>query len=275
MISDRGRQPVLVHDDRPLLAVHLLGAFRVSIDGVPVDTASRRRTRQVLAYLLAHRRAPVPRDVLTDVFWPDAEPAAGRNNLYVTLTLVRRALRAAHPLAAVERRFDAYRIADSVAIWTDVEQFEKSRAAGARALRCGDRDAAMRSQEAACQLYAGDFLTDEPYLEWAAPIREALRLEAVETIGALVDRYAEQGAYGPAAELARRLLALDPCNEAVHRRLMTCYAAAGQRHLALSQYHRLVELLWTDLRVGPSAATTALFQRLRQPFFDQFVGLAS
>lgn len=254
----------------PLLAAHLLGTFRVSIDGVPVDLTTRRRARQVLAYLLIHRRAPVPRDVLTELFWPDAGPAAARNNLHVTLTGLRRALGAAHPAAIVERRFDAYRLGGPAVIWTDVEQFAYSCAAARRA----DRDGSLRALEAAVQLYGGELLPGEPDLDWAVPIREALRLDAVEAQIGLVDRYAEQGAHGPAAVLARRLLTIDPCNEAVHRRLMACYAATGQRHLALSQYHRLADLLWSSFRVRPSAATTTLFEQLRRPGHDHLARLA-
>ncbi|HEU4348257.1 MAG TPA: BTAD domain-containing putative transcriptional regulator [Actinoplanes sp.] len=222
----------------------------------------------MLAYLLAHRRAPIPRDVLTEVFWPSAEPAAARNNLHVALSSVRQALRAVSPEAAIERRFDTYRIADSVAVWTDIEQFERSRADGALAERRGDHASALRSHEAAWQLYEGDFLADEPYLDWASPMRDALRLEAIEIQSRLVNEYLEQGAHGPAAVLARHLLAIDPCNEPVTRSLMRCYAATGQRHLALSQYHRLADLLWTTFRVRPSGQTTALFDDLRQPRRD-------
>ncbi|WP_158647575.1 BTAD domain-containing putative transcriptional regulator [Actinoplanes sp. ATCC 53533] len=259
---------------RPLLAAHFLGTFQVTIDGVPVDTTSRRRTRHVLAYLLAHRRAPVPRDVLIEALWPGTAPAAARNSLHVALSHVRQALRTAHPRAAIERRFDTYRIADAVAVWTDIERFERHRAAGALAERRGDQVAARHDQEAACQLYGGDFLADEPYVEWAAPIRDGLRLDVIDVQGRLVERYLADGAYGPAAVLARRLLEIDPCNEAVHRRLMTCYAAAGQRHLALSQYHRLVELLWTALRVRPSSRTTALFEELSHPRHDRVTRVA-
>jgi DNA-binding SARP family transcriptional activator len=55
---------------------------------------------------------------------------------------------------------------------------------------------------------------------------------------------------------------------------MTCYAAAGQRHLALSQYHRLVELLWTALSVRPSSRTTALFEELSHPWHDRVTRVA-
>ena len=268
MLSERVLPPAPGEDRRPLLAAHFLGTFRVTVGGLLVDTTSRRRTRHLLAYLLVHRRAPVPRDVLAEVFWPGAEPAAARNSIHVALSHARQALREVSPEAAIERRFDTYRIADSVAVWTDVEQFESNRKAAALAERRRDRAAALRNQEGACQLYEGDFLADEPYLEWASPIRDSLRLAVVEIQSRLVDTYAAQCAWGPAAILARQILAIDPCNEPVNRQLMACYAATGQRHLALSQYHRLVDQLWTTFRVRPSAGTTAFFDQLRQPRYE-------
>jgi len=145
----------------PMLTAHFLGTFRVTVDGALVDTVSSRRTRSVLAYLLAHRRTPVPRDVLMEVFWPAAEPNSARNSLHVALSGVRQALRAVWPHALLERRFDTYRIGDSVAIWTDVEHFQRTSEAGRRAERDGDRETAIRCYEAACQLYEDDFLVDE------------------------------------------------------------------------------------------------------------------
>jgi DNA-binding SARP family transcriptional activator len=264
--SDSGIAPVVSDDAAaPLLAVHFLGMFRVIINGVEVDTASRRRSRDVIAYLLAHRQRPVPRDVLMDVFWPAAEPDAARNNLHVALSLARRALAAAWPGPVIERCFEAYRISDQVEIWSDVEHFEVRCSAGRTGDGAGDRGAALRSYEAACQLYEGDFLAEEPYTEWAASPRERLRLQGIEIQTRLVDLYIERADYGPATLLGRQILTLDPCNEQVHRRLMTCYSETGQRHLALSQYRRMAAALWEAFQVLPSAETTALYSSLCRP----------
>jgi SARP family transcriptional regulator, regulator of embCAB operon len=249
---------------RTLLTAQFFGTFRVSVEGIPVDTVSSRPARNVLAYLLAHRRTAVPRDVLMDVFWPAAGPGAARNSLHVALSRARQALRAASPAAMVERRFDTYRIAGPVTVWTDLEHFERACATGRRIDRAGDATAAIRSYETACQIYEGDFLADEPYAEWAASTRDALRLQAVDVQSRLVEMYIECGSYGPAALVGRRILAVDPCNEAVHRRLMVCYAAAGMRHLALAQYDRLTTALWDTFRVRPSAETIDLYERLRR-----------
>lgn len=251
--------------EQPVLSAHFLGSFRIAVNGAVVGLGSSRRNRNVLAYLLAHRRAPVPRDVLMAAFWPDAEPAAARNNLHVALSGIRRVFRAAWPHPLIERRFDTYRIAEEVLVWTDVEQFERSCDAGRRAEHAGDAATAVRCYETGSQLYEDDFLADEPYLDWAAARREALRLQATEAQSRLVDAYLSRGQYGPATVLARRILAVDPCNERVHSQLMTCHAESGQRHLALAQYHRLAGTLWDLLRVRPSAQTTAIYEQLRRP----------
>jgi hypothetical protein len=45
---------------------------------------------------------------------------------------------------------------------------------------------------------------------------------------------------------------------------MVCYAATALRHLALFQYHRLAEELWSTFRVRPSAPTQRLYELLRR-----------
>jgi SARP family transcriptional regulator, regulator of embCAB operon len=266
-VTPRLSHPATVQErtQRGRLTAHLLGTFQLAIDENPVDVTSSRRIRSLIAYLLTHRRAPVPRDVLMDVFWPAADPISARNSLHVALSGARRVLRAAWPEPVVERRFDAYQIAGSLDVWTDVEHFERACTAAQAADRAGDVEAADRAYEAACQLYEGDFFADEPYTEWTLARRDGLRLLAVQVQSRLVETYTGRSHYGLASMLGRRILAMDPCNEEAHRRLMACYAVSGQRHLALFQYHQMATTLWETLRVKPSAETSALYQRLRQP----------
>lgn len=256
--ADRAPPPAA----RPMLTARLLGRFWVVVDGRVVDTTSSRRTRAVLAYLIAHREAPVGRDVLMDVFWPGAGPEAARNNLHVALSNVRRVLRAAQPQPLIERWYDTYRLADWD-VWVDVERFEAQCREGRRAGRAGDAEAELRAYERAGQLYEGDFLADDPYAEWAAGPRDALRMQAIEAQARLVTLYARQGEHGAATLLGRKVLAADPCNEPVHRQLMASYAGCGQTHLALLQYHRCREALWDAFGVRPSRETVELYASLR------------
>jgi DNA-binding SARP family transcriptional activator len=246
-----------------VVAAHLLGGFRLIVQGLPIDVALRRRVRDVLAYLLTHRRVPVPRDVLMEAIWPGARPDPARNSLHVALSGARQVLRVATALPVIERHHDSYRIAPAFDVWTDVEQFECEYSAGRRAELAG-RSAAVHHYETACQVYEGDFLADDPYSEWAAGRREELRLAAIDVESRLVDAYVRRGSFASAAALARRVIDHDPCNEHVHRQLMVCYAATGLRHMALFQYQRLAEELWNAFRVRPSAQTQRLYDCLRR-----------
>lgn len=260
--QSRPGRPDPVTGPAGVMAAHLLGGFRLSIDGIPIDVAPRRRVRDVLAYLVTHRRAPVPRDVLMEAIWPGARPDQARNSLHVALSGARRAIRTASPAPVIERYRDGYRIAPTVDVWTDVEQFEREFAAGRRADVAGVP--ALRHYETACQVYGGDFLADDPYTEWTCGRREELRLAAIAAQSRLVDAYVGHGAFAAAAALARRVLDRDPCNEHVHRQLMLCYAATGLRHMALFQYHRLADELWNTFRARPSAPTQRLYELLRR-----------
>ena len=134
----------------PLLSARVLGRFSVMLDGHPVDTLSSRRTRNVLAYLLTHRRVPVPRDVLMDAFWPHADPEAARNSLHVALTGVRHALRCAWPGPVLQRVHDTYLLADTSPCGSTSKSSSSTAATGsAPSTRGPDRgDPVLRSRGA-------------------------------------------------------------------------------------------------------------------------------
>src|SRR5437764_774585 len=76
------------------LEIHLLGPFRVAVDGSPVDARRwSRRSAALLVKLLAlqpHRQ--LHREQAMELLWPELEPHAAINNLHKTLHATRRAL---------------------------------------------------------------------------------------------------------------------------------------------------------------------------------------
>ena len=246
------------------LSVHLLGPLRVTLADRPVESWSSGRGRAIFKYLLAHRGQSASRDLLMDLFWPDAAPEAARNSLNVAVHSLRQALRAASDMQVVLFQEGAYRLNPELTIWVDVEAFERHVADGRRLEAAGQLVAATAEYEMATGLYQGDFLADDPYEEWSLLARERLRVAYLDTLDRLAQLYFSQGQYAACAALCQRTLAYDNCREDAHCRLMRCYSRQGQQHLALRQYQTCVEALRVELDVEQAPTTIDLYERIRR-----------
>jgi len=248
----------------PTLAVHLLGRFRVSLDGVAVDDWPSGRGRSLFKYLLLHRGLSPQREVLMEVFWPDSPPAAARNSLNVAVHGLRRALRAAADVPVVVLRDGAYGLAEDLELWVDVDEFERHVENGRRLEAAGEHADVIAEYERAAALYRGDFLADDPYEEWPVLAREHLRLTYLDLLDRLSRLYFDQGRYAASATLCRRIIGHDNCREDAHRQLIRCYSRQGQPHLALRQFLACATALRSELDLDPAPATVRLQEAIRR-----------
>jgi len=259
----RGREPPAAQPAGPLLTVHLFGQLDVRLDDVPVEDWPSGRGRALFKYLLTHRHPWPRREVLMDVFWPNAAPAAARNSLNVAVHGLRRALRASTSGPVVILEGGAYRLDPRIRLWLDVDEFERHAGDGRRLETAGELPGAVAAYERALALYQGDFLADDPYEDWPALAREQLLLTYQDVLDRLGGLYFGQHQYGACIALCRLLVARDPCREDAHRRLMRCYSRQGQPHLALRQYQACADALRRELLVDPEPATAELARQLR------------
>jgi DNA-binding SARP family transcriptional activator len=244
------------------VSVHMLGRFVMSIRGSELKLPAS-RSLSLLKYFLLYHKQTNPREVLMDVFWPDATPETARNNLNVAMHGIRKAL---HPLinhAVILYKDGAYSFAPSIQIWLDVEEFEHLVHAGQR-LEARNQLAAISEYEAASSLYQGDFLEENPYEGWTVLTRESLRMSYLNTLDSLSRIYFKQKHYAACITACQLILARDRCREDAHCLLMRCYSHQGQDHLALRQYQVCRQALRLELDVAPSPATTQLFEQIRQ-----------
>jgi len=248
----------------PALVAYLLGGFRVLIDGRPVADWGSGRARKLFQYLLAHHGRPVPRDVLMEVFWPDVDPDRASNSLHVALSALRRGLAPWSNRPVVTHQDGLYRLNPELSVWLDVDAFEQHLVAARRLEAAGDLAAAEAQYELATEICQGSFLADDPYEDWAGPVRERLGLMHLEGLDRLGQIRFSRGQYAACIAVGRRILAVDACHEATHQRLMRCYSRLGQVHLALRQYQACVEALARELETEPDAATVALYERVRR-----------
>lgn len=244
------------------VAVYMLGAFSVTIQGLTLKLPSSRGL-SLFKYLLLHHKQDTPREVLMDVFWPDAEPEAARNNLNVAMHNLRKAIFNVTDLPIIIYEGGAYSLALGLQLWLDVEEFERCIKAGQRLEARDQLTAAVAEYEAAISLYQGDFLEQSPYEEWTVLDRERLRIAYLDTLDRLSQIYFEEEHYSACRSACQLILARDPCREDAHCLLMQCYSRQRQPHLALYQYQMCVEALRGELQVEPAPETTQLYNRIR------------
>lgn len=245
------------------VAIQFFGNFGLTI-GDRVVKLPASRSASLLKYLILHHNQYTPREVLMDVFWPDAEPEMARNNLNVAIHHLRRSLRKVTDVPVIVFEDSAYGFPPQLNLWLDVEEFEKCIKAGQRLGARNQLTAAVQEYEAAISLYQGDFLEQNPYEEWTVLDRERLRIAYLDTLDRLSQIYFDQECYAQCIAVCQFILARDRCREDAYCLLMRCYSRQGQPHLALRQYQVCAEALQAELQVEPAAETTRLYNRLHR-----------
>jgi DNA-binding SARP family transcriptional activator len=249
--------------------IELLGRLR-AVQGDRVLTRFRtQKTGALLAYLAYHSQRSHLRDALIELFWPDSDLSAGRNNLSRELAWLRQHLEPP-PLppgtVIVADRTTIGLIAAGIS--TDVAAFT----AALRAAECADHPA-ERAQHLmeAIDAYGGELLPGH-YDGWVLQEREWLSDRYFHTLGELLAHLEQAGEFARALEYARQGVRVDPLREESHCDLIRLLAAAGQSRAALRQYQELERLLILELDAEPSAGTRALVQQLMARADEGFTG---
>ena len=244
------------------MALRLLGPPRAEIDGEPV--ALKRRKPLALLAWLAVTGERCTRDQVADLLYRDLDRDHAFTDVRQCLFLLRAAI--GEQWLAVDPA--GVRLADQPGLWVDIRELRNLTAGAAAAERAGDQCTCLDRLVAAADLFRGDFLSgfslgDSPGFEqWQLDQEETFRQERVHVLDRLVAIREQRGDLKLAIRDCRSLLAVDPLEEPVHRRLMLLHALAGQRAMALKQYERCREILKAELQQPPDAATEKLRERI-------------
>ena len=241
----------------------LLGGFWVSVGSQIIERDQWRLRKaaglvKLLAIAPSHR---LHREQVMDLLWPDLGRKAASNNLRRVLYIVRKVLDPAAGSRYLASQDGSLVLSPEGQLWVDVEAFEE---AGISARRSRD-PAAYR---AAIELYAGELLPDDRYVEWAENRREQLRRLYLELLVELTGLYEERGEYRQAAETLQKALSEEPTNEEAHASLMRLYALSERQGEALAQYERLRGILSGRLGTAPGAMTRALRDKIATGSFQ-------
>lgn len=245
-------------DEHAALQIHLLGDFRVVIDGRVLADAvwTRRRAESLLKLLALAPGHSLHREQVVDYLWPDADLDSGLANLRYTVHVARRILTDVASAGGVLRlRGEQVTLAPDGGVWVDVDAFEQAAERASLSGRRGDHEAAIA-------LYAGELLPENRYEDWTTGRRERVRDIYLVLLGGLA-RLQETGQeYSRAEATLQRMLDIDAANEQAHVGLMRLHLRAGRRQRALRQYEVLRDALRQDLDVDPEPATQKLYAEI-------------
>ena len=216
---------------------------------------SRRKRKLALLVVLARTPRPLSRDLLTDMFWPEDDPARARHSLNEALSHIRRVLGA----DALGARGADVALAPQARLWTDAAAFASAAANG---------DAV-----GAVSLYGGPFL-EGVYLdgaprfeEWTSRQRDQLRRVFVASCAEACQAPLTPANAGTIADVARRWLDEAPESSIAAQRWVQALAFPDTREglrSAMDAYARVCHELDEQLGTGPDAALAALGARLQQ-----------
>lgn len=210
----------------PGLTIRTLGRFEVVVNGAPLSPSAwqSKKARDLLKHLIVHRGQPAPRDLLVDALWPETDSIDAARlsaRLSVALSTLRSLIGA--PAIVSDGRSVAL---DRSSVDIDIERFLAHASAG-------------RLEEAAAA-YGGEFLPDDVYSDWTAPLREEARLAYVGVSHALAEGAARAGDHRATVEHCMRILEADPYDDAGNRMLITALARDGRHGEARRAHERFV-----------------------------------
>ena len=247
------------------LRAHLLGVFRLSVGDRRIPNFGSKKAKSLFAYLLLHRGNMVSREVLAEALWGDHGVMDLRKAFRQELWSIRRALKkgGADPDLYLAVDGDDIEFRADAACWLDIDEFRTI--IDVAAPDAPDRldEARIAALRKAVSLYQGDFLTGI-YDEWCLLDREICRDRYITALERLSYYYQVRREWDSAIEQCKRLLHVDSLLEHIHRDLMRCLYARGDRPAALRHFQRCKRLLRRQLDIEPMAETVELYEQIRR-----------
>ena len=233
----------------PPLAIRLMGAVEIEVHGLPLPRLRSRKGVWLLALLALRKGKPVERDWIAGTLWPDSSQSQALAYLRHCLTELRHAL--GTEAARLQSPTSQALALDLMDAEVDVVTFDLG-------IQKGDAS----GLQVAIAAYRGPLLGDCPE-EWALLERGNREQSYLAGLRTLAETALERGDSETAIECARRIIAVDPLQEAAHRILIRALASTGDVGAAVQAYRDLRLHLHRELNTEPGPLTTELYNRVR------------
>jgi DNA-binding SARP family transcriptional activator len=246
----------------PKPSIKLLGRFEImSGRGRPCRFETARSRDLMISLLLEPRRA-FTRDELAERLWPERDPANSRRALNTEMWRLRKSLSAAgfesESWFCGGAGIIGLQLPEEVEV--DLHRFLSlvARLRGRSPEDTGGDLAILHEIE---MIYGGDLLSGL-HCEWCLLWRETVRNAFVETMERLMESFRRARDWQRVLYCARRILSEDPLLEHIHREVIHCLVALGDRPSAVRHYADFRVRLQTELDCEPMPETVAVYEAL-------------
>jgi len=240
------------------LRVQLMSGIRFFLsDGTTVSPKwKRRKSRELLVYLLLQPEYRVLRDQVVEQVFGEGDATKLANHLYVSLHELRNALTSIGFEDAVEVRGGLIGFKDTVIEAVDVEQFMTLSRVGDQ-LWGKDKEASVMLYMDAVRLY-GTLGSDMPYLDWLERWRSHLLERQTQMLRRLGDYYAALEEDSHTEQWLSAWIDLRPDQEEAYQAMIRYWKERGRHAEAVSWYRRLERVCREELGTVPLEETRKL-----------------
>lgn len=219
--------------------------------------------KPIIGYLIVHRERKPSRTEVAEMLWQERDSLRARRCLSTALWRLKQTIPSVHLVDGSSASEDLA-LNWSLPGWVDVVAFQQraDKAMAVPAERLSRRE--LHRMRRAVDLYRGDLLQGMDD-EWVLIERQRLRNIYLDLLLHLAQGNDHHGDTHSALMFARRLSALDPLREDVHRLIMQLYVKVGNRAKAIEQYRICQGELGAELGVDPTLETQSLFRSIMGP----------
>lgn len=254
----RNAQPSV---ERTGLSIACFGKFQLHVAGNTEETIRWRtnKTKELLAYLVHHRRTSVHKAKIMEHLWPDIPLDKANIYLHTCVYQIRKLINQLQvsPFIKVRYEENGYAVQLSgvscdVDAWLNIAEDPNDITASSLPL-----------YEQAVDLYGSGYLAEEDYL-WSMETYEQLQMVYKAMLDKLAVYCLRNGQVVKAIRLLQRAIAVDPLHDRFHELMLTAHAAAGSRSDFIRHYDDMVHLYENELGMAPDERMQQVFHKLSE-----------
>lgn len=234
----------------PKLNVSCFGDFICSSQNETI-TWKTLKAEELFALFIHYNGVAVPKDVLIDKLWPDADPQKAANLFRVTCTYIRNTLAERGFENPLIRELNKYRI-DISKISCDVFDFTNT--------VCDTASLDIAKIRDAIALYKGEYFQNMPY-DWAIQRRASLEARFKELSRISAKYYMDEGNYVHAAENLTSILSFDPYDYNTAVEYIKLKIKSGDNDGALLFYREFTDRMIRETGDEPPENFSAIIDR--------------